>query len=198
DEVDCIQWIKRCLNIFDVNTWTPPYHLAIPENWTVERFPLPPDFAQQITYKGIEDLRFAPGWADFKSDEYWSYAYLWLLDGSVKIDILSLKENLKAYYDGLIAQNITVRNIPANKIFRTTAIVNKTKTYAGDFETYTGEIHMLDYMNQQPVILNTIIHVKNCSIERHTVVFVEISPKPYGHSIWVKLNKLAADIQCNK
>jgi hypothetical protein len=28
----------------------------------LEHFALPPDFANQMTYKGVEDLRFTPGW----------------------------------------------------------------------------------------------------------------------------------------
>ena len=32
-----------------------------PANWEFERFSLPPGFAPGITYKGAEELRFAPG-----------------------------------------------------------------------------------------------------------------------------------------
>ena len=128
NEVECIHWIKRCLNIFDVNTWKPPYQLIIPNGWTTEIFSLPPDFAPQIVYKGIEDIRFAPGWEDTKSDEHWTYSYLWWLEGTLVIDAGILQVNLKAYYDGLVARNITGRNIPVNKIVPTTAIVKKIKT----------------------------------------------------------------------
>ncbi len=175
----------------------PPYNLIIPKGWDVERFSLPPDFAPQIIYKGVEDLRFAPGWGDSTSEEYWSYAYLWWLDGDPRIDANSLHENLKAYYTGLVGRNITRRKIPANKVVPTHVTVKKIKTVASDIETYSGDIHMLDYMTQQPIILNTLIHIKSCGLQKHTVVFVEISPKPFIHSIWQQFNNIEKGFQCN-
>ena len=48
DEVDCIQWIKLKLKIFNPQTYSPTYLLPVPEGWSVNDFPLPPDFAKQI------------------------------------------------------------------------------------------------------------------------------------------------------
>ena len=49
NEVECIHWIKRSLNIFDINTWIPSYILNIPNGWRTELFSLPPDFAPKIS-----------------------------------------------------------------------------------------------------------------------------------------------------
>jgi hypothetical protein len=198
NEVECIQWIKDKLGIFDANTWVPPYNLTIPNGWSVEHFSLPPDFAPQIIYKGIEDLRFTPGWGDSTSDEYWSYAYLWWLDVNSKIDAGVLQESLKAYYTGLVGRNITSRKIPENKLVPINVTVKKIKTGETDAETYSGEIHMLDYMTQRSIVLNTLIHIKSCESKKHTAVFVEISPKPFTHSIWQQFNKIEKAFQCNK
>ncbi len=86
DEMDCIEWIKQVLKIFNPQTYSPVYQLTVPEGWGVERFSLPPDFAKQISAIGVEDVRFFPGWGDPKSEEHWSYAYLWWLDGNKDID----------------------------------------------------------------------------------------------------------------
>ena len=56
-----------------------PYKLIIPEDWTTEQFPIPIGFATEINFVGIEDIRFSPGWADPKSDEYWTYAFLFII-----------------------------------------------------------------------------------------------------------------------
>ena len=37
-------------------------------------------FAPSIKYKGVEDIRFTPGWGKAGSEEYWTYAFLWFLD----------------------------------------------------------------------------------------------------------------------
>ncbi len=196
NEVECIHWIKRSLNIFDTNIWTPPYNLIIPKGWTVEHFSLPPDFAPQLTFKGIEDIRFAPGWEDIKSDEHWTYSFLWWLEDSPKIDAAILQVNLKAYYDGLVSVNIAGRNIPANKIVPTTTSIKKINTAPGDLETFTATISMLDYHTQQPMILNCLIHVKECKTQKHTAIYFELSPKPFVHPVWKKMNQIGDSFDC--
>ncbi len=190
DEVECIQWIKRSLDIFDANTWIPPYNLESPSGWDVERFSLPPDFAPTITYKGIEDIRFTPGWGEIKSDEHWSYSFLWWLEGKPMVDAETLRLNLKAYYTGLVGRNIISRKIPENKIVSTIPVIKKIKTASNDLETYMGTISMLDYHTQEPIVLNCLVHVKESTVNNHTVIFFEISPKPLGHPIWKKMNDI--------
>lgn len=196
NEVDCIHWIKNKLVIFDAHTWTPPYVLSTPKGWTEERFSIPIDFAPQIKYKGVEDVRFAPGWGDAKSEQYWSYAYLWWLEGSQAIDAAILQKHLKAYYEGLVARNIKEQNIPADKIVPTLVTAKNVKTSAGDIGTFTGTIRMLDYMTQKPITFNYMAHVKSCNAQSNTAVFIEISPQPFNHSIWIALNQLKNRFEC--
>jgi hypothetical protein len=198
DEVDCIQWMKKKLNIFDANFYEPVYNLPSPDGWGVERFSFPIDFAPQIPYKGIEDVRFTPGWGDDKSEEYWSYCFLWWLNSDAKIDAASLQEYLNAYYSGLIARNIERRKIPKEKLFSTVASIKKIKTQDGDEETYSGTINMLDYMKQQPMVLNAIIHKRICASQNHITLFLEISPQPATHVIWQKMNTIFAEFKCSK
>lgn len=198
NEVECIHWIKRSLDIFDANTWVPPYNLIIPDGFTAEHFSLPPDFAPQLIYKGIEDIRFAPGWEDIKSDEHWTYSFLWWLEGSPKIDAGILQVNLKAYYDGLVSRNITGRNIPANKIVPTNASVKKVNIALGDVQTFNATISMLDYHTQQPMTLNCLIHVRECKTQKHTAIYFELSPKPFIHPVWKKMNQIGNNFDCEK
>ncbi|MEO7562038.1 MAG: hypothetical protein ABIT07_05545, partial [Ferruginibacter sp.] len=80
---------------FDGKKWNAPYTLNFPTGWDVERFLIPIEFAPQISYKGVEDIRFAPGWAKEKTAEYWTYAFLWYLDGTVKTNAKIIENNLK-------------------------------------------------------------------------------------------------------
>jgi len=198
DEVDCIEWIKRSLDIFNPATWMPPYMLDIPKGWGVERFTLPPQFASQMSFRGIEELRFPPGWGDSASTEYWSYAYLWWLKGTSAVDAQGLQTNLQALYTGLVGSNIVNRQIPLNKQVPTVVTVKKIKTSTGDAQTFQGQARMLDYMAQKPMVLNLIFHVKDCLKENSTAVLVEVSPKPLTDSIWNKLNELNETFQCSK
>lgn len=166
------------------------YNLIVPARWGKESFSLPPDFASQITYRGLEEVRFSPGWGDIESEEHWSYSFLWWLDGKPKIEPSILQSNLTAYYSGLVARNITSRNIPVDKIVPTIVSVKKIKTTSNDLETYNGTISMLDYHAQQPITLNCLIHVKGIQNSNHSAIYFEISPQPFSHSVWKKMNEI--------
>jgi hypothetical protein len=196
DETECIQWLKKCFGIFDVATWIPPYTLDLPRGWDLERFSLPADFARGMTVKGIEDLRFTPGWADTSSEQHWSYAYLWWLDNPTEITASNLQQNIQEYYTGLVGRNIISRNIPENRQVKTTVMIKKEKTVNKDIQTFTGSIRMLDYMTLKPVVLNVLIHVKQCS-EGHTPVFVEVSPRSFKHPVWGEFDKIEKAFYCS-
>ncbi len=198
DEVDCIQWIKLKLKIFNPQTYSPTYLLPVPKGWSREVFSLPPDFAKQIRFKGVEELRFFPGWGDEKTEDYWSYAFLWWLEGNPDLDAASLQDNLKILYSGLIERNVVQRKIPREKLFPVEVKIHIIKTSAGDLKTFEGTVHMLDYLQQLPMILNLRIHIRDCTDKTHTSIFLEISPKSFDHPNWLQLDKLYGDFECAK
>jgi hypothetical protein len=201
DETDCIQWIKRVLRIFDPNNplaWAAPYTFIIPDGWRMERTTVPGPFSTHFTLRGIEDIRFPPGWGDAKSEEYWSVAYLLWLDGEQKIDAGILQNNLKIYYDDLIAGALIRRNLTLapGTVFPTQVTIKKITAEADDLETYTGTIHMYDYMGQAPMTLNYLVHIKSCAAKNRVPLFFEISPKPFDHPLWRKLREMKQKFVC--
>lgn len=183
---------------FDGHKWEAPYHLPAPKDWGIERFLIPISFAPSISYKGVEDIRFAPGWANSKSEEYWTYAFLWYLDGKVNMDEKIMAGNLKAYYTGLFNINTDSARRAAVKVIPVTTSFKKTATATGDLETYTGVIEMMDYMQLKPVTLNCKAHLRFCSDENRTIVFYELSPQPFTHTNWVSLDQLWTGFACKK
>jgi hypothetical protein len=198
DEVDFVHWLKRSLDIFDAHTWKPPYQLGTPRGWGVEQFALPPNFASSMTYKGVEDIRFTPGWGDSTSSDYWSYVFLWWLEGKPAINAATLQQNLQLYYSGLVNRNIIERKLPESKIVPTIATIRKIPTTSGDLQTFNGSIQMLDYMTRRPIVLHALIHVKDCDAMNHQAIIIEISPKPYVHSVWKQFDKLDKSYSCEK
>ncbi len=172
-----------------------PYSLATPTGWGTEKIPFPIGFAPSIPYKGMEDIRFTPGWAKKATDEYWSYAFLWYLEGKVKVNASVLDSNMKAYYTGLIAA--AGRDIPIEKLIPVVTVFKKLKKNKGDKETYSGTITMLDYMKKEPITLNCKVHVSSCGKEK-TVLFFELSPQAPAHKTWIALDKLWSDFKCQK
>jgi hypothetical protein len=184
---------------FDAEKYDPAYGLAIPQGWGVERFSIPIEFAPSIPYKGVEDLRFNPGWSDAKSNGYWTYAFLWHLEGRPESNPQIIEKNLAAYYTGLIGRNIEKRQIPKEKLVHIKVKIKQANTDKGDLQTYSGTIDMLDYMAQMPITLNCIVHIKLCPAEQNTTfIFYEISPRPAGDNIWKELQNLWTTFECSK
>lgn len=178
--------------VFDSSNGQAPYHLSSPPNWGAERFPIPIGFAPQIHYKGVEDIRFAPGWAKATSDDYWSYAFLWYLEGNVNMDVKTIEHNLQEYYSGLIT---------ANGIDTSNTVITNFKEIAksnNDVKTFTGIIQMFDYMAKQTIILNCKVHVKMSERQTNTFIFYELSPKPLSHALWQNLDALWIEFKCEK
>ena len=182
---------------FDGKKWEAPYVLDTLKGWGIERFLIPISFAPSIPYKGVEDIRFTPGWAKKTSNEYWSYAFLWYLDGTVALDAKTIENNLKAYYTGLIKVNSDSSKI-ADKLFRVTSSIRSRNTEKGDLKTFEGSVTMLDYMSKQPITLNVVIHIRSCAGKDKTFVFHEISPMPYSDDVWTRLHQLWVNFKCEK
>jgi len=182
---------------FEGHKWQAPYTLGFPEGWGVERFLIPIEFAPSIPYKGVEDIRFTPGWGNVKSEEYWSYAFLWYLDEMPVTTAAIIHTNLNAYYTGLIGRNIERRKIPADKLFPVKSLAKEVEAEQGDLKTFKGTITMLDYMEQKPITLNFVVHVKSCPNQTKGFIFYEISPKPTTDKVWTSLESLWKNFNCN-
>ncbi len=194
DETECIQWLKQQLDILNPRTWNPPYYLPLPPKWTSEVFALPSDFAPEIPLKGVEHIRFAPGWDDPQKEDYWTYVYLWWVEGKPALDAAALQKYLAAYYDGLIGRNIDRRNIPKEKV--KPVRVNLTPQPGGT--RYTGRIDMLDYMAQRPMTLHCIADIKYCTVAGRTAIFFQVSPQESGHPIWKEMQAIPEQFRCEK
>ena len=182
---------------FDGKKWEAPYVLDTLQGWDIERFLIPISFAPSIPYKGVEDIRFTPGWAKKTSNEYWSYSFLWYLDGTQEFNASRIENNLKAYYTGLIKVNTDSAKI-ADKLFPVTSSVKARRTEKGDLKTFEASVHMLDYMSQKPITLNLVIHIRSCTGKNKTFVFHEISPMPYSDDVWKRLHQLWINFRCDK
>ena len=183
-------------NEFDPKKWEPPYSLDIPAGWEVERFPIPISFAPKILYNGVEDIRFTPGWAKPATSEYWSYAFLWYLDGSQTLTANIIETNLKEYYTGLVKANNVDSSI-SNSV-ATKTVFKQVATQKADIKTFSGTVYMLDYMSKKPITLNCKVHIRTCEGVDKTFVFYELSPKDYTDKVWLSLDGLWLGFKCSK
>jgi hypothetical protein len=102
-----------------------------PAGWKSETIAFPLDFAPALAHRGVEELRFAPGFFDPRAGGYWSYAFAWRLDDTAALDAAALDAELTAYFRGLVAavnkelavDAIAVRVAPAGDVFAIAAHV---------------------------------------------------------------------------
>lgn len=75
---------------------------SIPAGFRGETIPFPLDFAPGLAHKGVEELRFAPGFFDPAAPGYWSYAFVWRTEDAAVLDAAAVGAELTAYFRGLI------------------------------------------------------------------------------------------------
>lgn len=172
------------------------YYLPSLPGWGEERFPIPIGFAPSIPLKGVEDLRFSPDWAKPQSQQYWTYAFLWYLDGSPKITKDSLARYLTAYYSGLYYANTQGDSIRLLDQVAVTAKINTVPASKGMEASFLGDIRMNDYMQRKPITLRVKIHMRNCPNGK-TALFFQLSPRPFSDEIWKSLDQIWKDFSCN-
>jgi hypothetical protein len=183
---------------FDGHTWEAPYTLPTPTGWGIERFLVPPAFAPSLTYKGVEDIRFSPGWAKQDSEEYWSYAFLWYLTRRPALTAASIEKELKAYYTGLIQVNTDSATLAAEPPLSVKAKFRQAESATGDEVLFTGSVTLIDYMTRKPITLNCLVRSIACMETDKEIMFFELSPQPFKHKIWQSLDQIWSGFRCQK
>ncbi len=174
----------------------PPYQVPQPKGWSKESIALPPGFAPKMTWKGEEELRFAPSWQKADADTFFSYALLLWLPEDQKVDKDTVEKELLAYYRGLAtavlkgkkqepdvtAFSVTLKASPAEK--RSTG-----ETVSG----YVGELKWTEpFTTCKAQTLRLDIHIWYSEKHKHHCVFICASPQPEDAAVWKMLREIRA------
>lgn len=81
----------------------PAFTWPVPAGWRSETIRFPLEFAPDIPHRGVEELRFAPGFFDPAAAGYWAYAFAWVVTGEEPLDTATLGRELTTYFRGLTA-----------------------------------------------------------------------------------------------
>jgi hypothetical protein len=174
---------------------TPPQLLTGPANWQFEKFPLPPEFAPGIPYKGVEELRFSPNMFKKDSSNYFSYAFAAQLDNTTDISQSDINNYLVKYFKGICSTTATARKlvIDSSKI---TVSVEKKKDAPADEIIYNAWLNVFGVFDDgAQVKLNAEIKVlKDASNKKVYLIFIA-SPHPKTDEIWKMLHKIQSDFR---
>ena len=76
--------------------------LEAKNDWRSEVLEFPLIFARDLEYEGEEHIRFAPGWGEIDSEDYFSYVFLWMIKENPNLNSSKLESILNIYFDGLM------------------------------------------------------------------------------------------------
>jgi hypothetical protein len=166
-----------------------PQLLKEPANWQFERFSLPPEFALNIPYKGVEELRFSPGMFAKDSATYFTYAFVAALDNLNSISQDDIKSYLLNYFKGLCSTTAKQRNLSIDTSKITVAIEKKENAKEDIFYNATLNIFGI-FTDGAPVILNMEIRmIKDKATSKIYLVFIA-SPLSKTDEVWKELHSI--------
>ncbi|MFT5052255.1 MAG: sulfatase activating formylglycine-generating enzyme [Chlamydiales bacterium] len=163
-----------------------PFPVSL-EGWPSETFALPPGFAPDLP-SGLESLRFAPGWRDPSTEDFWSYAIVMWIDEPAP-DAARVSELLEVYYDGLMS---AFASSAGKDIGSDPAQVELVRSAPNHFE---AEMHVIDaFATFEAIDLRVLVDTVAETDER-TVLRIRLSPQPEEHEIWRSLETAIASIR---
>lgn len=180
----------------------PPYQVPAPRGWGKETIPLPPSFAPDMHWKGMEELPFAPGM--FKADrpDFFSYALLFWLPDDTPIEARAMERELLAYYRGLATAVLKAKKREVDTRAFTLTITSARpqpdprpggEAVAG----YVGELKWIEpFATGKPQTLHLEIHSWPSVRHKHHCVFVCASPQLQTAAVWKTLCEIRAGCTC--
>ena len=164
--------------------------LSSPDNWQSEILTFPLGFAQDIDLVGFEDLRFAPGWSDSTSQEFWAYMFVWYVEKNSAMTEQKLTEYFNSYYDGLMGIN-NRDTTKINQLDKTICLFIKTT------EGFTGKMRVYDrFFTKDYIILNIKIKESFCDNTNKQIILCDITPKNFNHEVWNIFDDVKIKIKC--
>lgn len=168
--------------------------IKAPETWNSEIISFPLSFAPEIQLEGFEDIRFAPGWSDPSSGQFWTYHFTWVLEKPIELDASYLERTLTIYFDGLA--KTVAGQMPD------TSVAEKSVKPISQFQQtvigFTGIVRVFDPFHTLDMItLNVKVRERNCTASGKQLISFELSPKSFDHHVWNIFRDIETIIACN-
>ncbi len=157
--------------------------LEAPDDWGAEQIPFPLSFAPSIKFNGYEDIRFAPGWSQPDSPEFWTYKMVWQIDEDPQLTEAQLADLIQIYFDGLSRAVAQGGEIDPDTLQKPVAV------FIQDGDEFRGRLRIYDaFRTKEWISLNARVQ-KSERGDKHLVAF-EMSPQPFNHEVWTELKRV--------
>lgn len=174
--------------VFHFDTGTPP--------WRGERLELPPGFARDLGWTGVEEIRFSPGMFEAGAPDFFSYILVFHLAPGSDVSESGLKRELLVYYRGLSAAVMGGKGKTVDTSGFSVALTT-SKDAAPDApdaapsaEAWTGTLDWIEpFATEKAQRLHLEVHVWKEG--DHPVVLSLVSPTdPAGEVAWPALREI--------
>ena len=146
--------------------------------WGKELFTFPISFAPDIPYIGIEEAQFPKGWSQKESPNFWSYVFVWDIEGNQVNSEKELEADLKTYFDGLMNSQNTITQI-------------SEKESTNNKSSYDGKVNFFDNLRtKENVSLNVRVEKQYCKKTNKSIIVFRFSPKEFNHQVWNTLEEV--------
>jgi len=172
-----------------------PTLLKGPDNWGFERMPIPTGFAPDLSLKGFEEVRFAPGMFDTASANYFTYALAVSAEGTNQIGVAELKDFLDKYFRGLSTTVGRRKGLNPNPAQFGAEVVAVDSKFAG-VNRFTAKLPFFDTFNDgRKLALNLEISVLPKGEANKTLLMMLTSPQATNAPGWQELRSIAKTVE---
>lgn len=171
-------------------------NITVPAGWRGEQIPLPPSFAREMQFKGIEEARFSPGMFQEKSNSFFSYFFVFKLDPGTELTQKNIERELLTYYQGLSSTIFKSRKKEIDtsgftcKLTKATP-VDPQKIYPQGLTEYAAQVNWTEpFVTRKPQALNLIIQTWTDKSTGTGYLFACVSPQEYKANIWQTMRNI--------
>ena len=167
-----------------------PSLLKSPANWQFEQFSLPPDFAPNVKFHGVEELRFSPGWGKREATDYFTVIFGIRFDDTKSVSPADIRDYLLTYFRGLCDKTAKDRKLnPINTSSINVSI--ERKQTADRMPIYDLSLHIFGvFTDGGPVTLNAEIKEMEDQVHQRVYLLMIASPLPKTDPVWQELYKV--------
>ena len=171
-------------------------HITVPAGWKGEQITLPPSFAREMKFKGIEEARFSPGMFQEKSNTFFSYFFVFEIDPGTELTQKNIEGELLTYYQGLSSTIYKSRKKEIDtsgftcKLTKATP-VDPQKIYPPGLTEYAATVNWTEpFVTQKPQTLNLIIQTWTDKTTGNGYLFACVSPQDMKARIWQTMRNI--------
>jgi len=167
--------------------------LESPDGWRGETIAIPPNFAPDMKFRGVEKIRFAPGMFNSNSETFFSYVFVFRLDQKENLALEVIEREILVYYRGL-AKAVGGEDIKTEEFTLELKKVEQEKGKKRKPAAVTATAGILDwvepFVTQKPQKLRLELHTWKDDVERYSYLFCCASPAAPDKEIWKEMREV--------